>query len=362
MNTKPQIAVQEEGHYRAVVHTGHKFDAEGKQVEHGEILRESEWGKNLITLGGFAALLSGSNPAATCVVGSGNTAPTEADTVLASYLGKNTVNQLTLFSRTVSGTPDGDGYYVIETVYRATFYPGSLGSGSVNVSEAGMAKASQSATNATSALLSRGLLVDSFGAPLTISMNATTEYLDIYWRHRRYIPASVVGSMAMQIMGVSVVHDWEARPIYINPTTTSGGYDIHRSWWNGINATVGLSVANVAGLVAYITVGGMPSNVYGQPGVLDGALSSATNTAPTGTFLSYSSSNWTYDAYVPGSKQRVCHLNLVPTNANLAAVSVVTFHLGNQGWQMSFDPPVAKQATPNRVWRIDLTIAVSNKS
>lgn len=337
------IQVKESGEFRAVVHAGHTYDKSGVEI-HGRVIAESAWSHNLITAVGFGAQLAAPVPIA-IVVGSGNTPPTLADTVLETYKGRRSAQ--TRVSRTVNLVPDSEGYCTITTVYRATFNPGSLGTGPVNISEAGTAMNTN--PNATTSLYSRGLLVDDFGVPTTVSLNATTEYLDVYWRHVRYIPREILATATLTILGTPVVHDLKICPNRLDPAAEAS--DLY--WQNNAGSADALPGFSPAVVLGY-------EGAYG-PYVYDGAIGTP-SANPSGNKLNYKTSSWTVAPYVAGSLQRNLSLNIIPTEANLVAgIKTLTLGLGFQGWQIEFNPVIMKNATPNRVLKLDFTISLANK-
>lgn len=348
---KIDMHIKESGEFRAVRHTGHTFDQDGNEV-HGQVLQESAWSKNLILSVGFDALLTNEYIYVNIVAGSGNSAPVAGDTTLQSYEGKGT-SQI-LYSRVINTVPDEDGFCTITTIYRATFNPGELGSSPVNISEAGTAMAVIGSVSETTNLFSRGLIVDSFGSPLVISVNPTVEYLDIYWKHVRYIPAEVLGTQSLSILGSSISHNYTIRPYQLD--SANSGY-----WWY-LGSGSG-STTEISGLFPVLVDTDNAGAQYG-PRVFDGAISSnIANGVPSGTQGTIAGSSWTFNTYVTGSASRVCKLNLIPTEANLdSGIKSLTLKLGFQGWQVEINPVLMKKATPARVLRLDFTVALSNKS
>lgn len=352
---KATLQLKEAGEFRAVRHTGHTYDEEGNEI-HGEILQESAWGHNLITSVGLDAILNTSSVYITIVAGAGNTAPVLANTTLQTYKGKRTSQIMS--SRAVNLVPDVDGYMTITTIYRATFNPGALGSGAQNIAEAGTAMADSGATTGATNLFSRGLLVDSFGAPLVISLNATTEYLDIYWKHIRYIPESQTGTVNLTIMGSVISHSYTVRPLFFDPTSVNAGTNLHSVWWM---LTVGQSADRLNGLAPSLTDTSYGGAYFG-PRVFDGNISALNNAFPAGTQLPYNGSSWTYNTYVTGTHTRTCKLNLIPTEGNLVSgIKSITLKMGFQGWQMQINPVIMKNATPARVLSLDFAVSVANK-
>lgn len=345
---KFDLEFKSSGEYMAVVHSGHQYDAEGNITKEGGVLRKSGWGKNLITLAGFNAQLSNTNGVTTCcVVGSGNTPPAESDTLLQAYLGRYT-SQL-VRSYTVTG-PDGNGYYAIEKIIRATFNPGALGSGAVNIAEAGMAM--HNSPNSTTPLFSRGLLVDAFGAPTVVSMNASTEYLDVYWKYTRYVPAEIIGTQDIDILGVMTPHNYIIRPTLIDPSHSQ-----HNIWW-GLNGSP-TSPASVPSLHPVVSNTSFSGRNYG-PRMFDVDIANANQMVIGGNETMQTS--YTVDTYVSNSKERTFSLNLGPTDGNLAAfIRSATLKWNMMGFQMQFDPRLEKNATPARVLRLDFKAALANR-
>lgn len=340
------------GRFKACVHTGHTYDEDGSIIEEGTVLRESEWGNNLITLGGFQAMLTASSTSIGCVAGTGNTAPAEANVNLVTYAGRYTSQILS--SRTYELTPDVDGYYRIVSIYRATFNPGSLGSGAVNIAEAGMAMSD--APISTTGLLCRGLLVDGAGLPITVSLDASTEFLDIYWENTRFIPSTITASQSIDILGVPTAHSYTIQPLYLDPTVTSSGTPLVNIWWGG-----GSGASSIIGFNPTLTDSSYNAKEFG-PRVFTGEISGTLTTGPAGTEVSVSGSNYSTVAYVAGSKQRLFSLNLIPTNGNaVGGIRSFTLKFNFQGWQMRVDPVIQKDAVPARVLRMDFKITLANK-
>ena len=205
------VACRQEGRYKAAVHTGHKYDMAGNIYQEGTVLRESEWSDNLITLTGFQRMLEANRQVRVrAVAGIGNTDPEESDTTLKIYRGFS--SEFVSMTRTVNATPDVDGYVTVKFTFRFTFNPGSLGSGVINVAEAGMVEYVTTPT-AMSPVLSRGLLVDNAGNPTTVSYDATNEYLDMYWEFTHYIPAEVTGTVSITVDGVPTNYNYVCRPM-----------------------------------------------------------------------------------------------------------------------------------------------------
>lgn len=218
------------GRFRAAVHTGHTFDAEGNLVKEGEVLRETPFGRNKLTVKFFDDMLNlvtvgQSNLVGCFVAGLGNTLPSETDTVLTAYAGKCT--QHVGITTTYSDTPDANGMVYVRSVFRATFNPGAFGaSGSVNIAEGGITASTQYSTTSATPLYAHGLLVDSAGNPTTVSVNNATEYLDLFWEYTKYFKVEDTGTVSITIDGVETDHDWIMRLCNWRKMSSDANY-----WW-----------------------------------------------------------------------------------------------------------------------------------
>ena len=165
-----------------------KLDADGNEVP-GSRRVAVPWFDNLITDAGSDYLGStGHDNLAMCRIGTGNTAPTNADTSLVAQVGTGTT---TVGIGSANGY-DGTGNYLYRRVSRR-FNPGTVNG--VNLAEVGMA-----ASNAVN-LFSRSLIKDTGGTPTTITL-AADEYLDVLYELRLYLPANDATTVAT-IDGVS---------------------------------------------------------------------------------------------------------------------------------------------------------------
>lgn len=201
------------GKFRAVVHTGHKYDDEGNIVEYGEVLRETPFGRNLILNGGFdwwlTGTLAGGGSIQYLICGPSNVAPVPGDTNMPDAFGY----AATFVSSTqvASNADPGMGPLFCTVQHRRTFLPGSLGASPVNVSKAGIACGAVGNPTLTQLraqpMLAAGLLVDGSGSPTSIAVNPN-EYLDLIWEHTEYYPHDVAGSFTLTTDDVplSLIH------------------------------------------------------------------------------------------------------------------------------------------------------------
>ncbi len=325
------VAIHSRGRYRAIVHTGHKYDKFGNIVEFGKTLRETPFGKNIITYTGFSQILQNQSGNLVMVLGSGNTTPAIGNTTLVSYLGKSAT--LASQSTTRNTTPDVNNEVWWRTTYRVTFGPGSLGGGSVNVAEAGIvANVGLGSVTSSSPVLSRGLLVDNVGSPTTVSVNNAVEYLDVIWEYTEWLKASDTGSVDLTIDGVVTTFSYEVRPYYFDNV---GGSFNYGGWSDAGSLTLpGFSIygsgtytnpwlSNVfAGPLVAITGDGLGGGTYSNIPII------------------------TTDAYVPNSLERTLKMTWLPIYGNISGgIGVFRVHLGHTCWQVSFSPKIAKVST-----------------
>lgn len=335
------VPVRSTGHFRAVVHTGHEYDQFGNIVREGIILRETPLGRNTITNTGFDRIFANQFNSICMVAGSGNTTPDPTDTTLNSYLGKT--QTFATASTTRNTTPDVNDEVWWRTTKRMTFGPGSMGGGSVNVAEAGIVTNIGFATiNGGSVVSARGLLVDEFGNPTTVSVNNAIEYLDLIWEYTEWIPASVVGTVELEIDGVPTDFDYEVRPYNFDNT---GGSFNSTPWVNAGNN-------NIPG--------------WGPAGDATYTWSKATNVfsgplgAITGNPLGNGTRGWipimSSSAYVNGSKTRSLLCTWLPTVGNVVdGIGAFRVDLGHSSWQISFDPKIPKINTK----QLDMTFTLT---
>jgi hypothetical protein len=349
------IPIRVRGRFKAVKHTGHKYDDHGNIVEFGKVLEETSFGNNTITKTGFNKML-GATPAVggggtsgelVFVAGTGNTAPAESQSTLVSYAGKTNTHVSTTTTRNV--TPDVNGDVWWRTTYRVTFNPGSLGSGAVNIAEFGvvMGTAIGSVTGSTP-IGARGLPVDGGGDPTTVSLDASTEYLDAIWEYTEWIPASVTGSVNLTIDGDVIAHDYEVRPIWFDNT---GGSFNNRGWKNA-SALSGWTFQAVLSVGVYDATN---SNTVAY----EGPLAAITGANPGGTYnASNMPSAMVMAAYTTDSKLRDVELVWTPAYGNID-IGVVRVHLGHTQWQVSYDPVIEKIDT--KQLKLTFRFAMANK-
>lgn len=246
-----------------------------------------------------------------CKVGSGNAAPTVADTTLASELATSTDRRSVTPYLTASTT---SRWTEVTTCYRF-----AAGVGTGTIAEIGMGWAS--------GLWSRTLVKDGSGVPTTITKLAD-ETLDVYYTLRIQLPAAdITGSIVLE----GVTYDYILRPARINTHP------------QGQTAVFGYAFG------AYDANDGSSWSTSGLP-------IAAVDSAPEGTAAG---SGRVSAAYTPGSKTR-----RITYSAGLDAANVVggfksivlpiygAYNNAQQAWQMGFYIAGAPAAVPKTATKI----------
>lgn len=170
----------------------------------GEVVEETPWCKNILTLYYFNQAMTTANmQALSCVVGTGNAAPAESNTALQSFLAGTITVQAT--SRTANWTVS-PRYAKFSRTFRF-----GAGVAAGNVAEVGVCLIGTVPIN-TTPIISRALVVDGGGTPTTITV-LSDEFLDVIWECTWFTPEDVTGSFNMTIDGVSTAFNYTVRGI-----------------------------------------------------------------------------------------------------------------------------------------------------
>jgi hypothetical protein len=333
-NITVPIKVGLKGEYKAVVHKGD-----------GVPIRETAWGKNIITGLGLDAALTYEDHGY-CVAGNGNATPSISDTTLDSYLGKMSAT----ISRTGSVNSDpGAGQLYISTLVRTQFNPGAFGGSPVNISEAGFTTGAGalSSVNSTTPLFSRGLLVDEFGNPTAVAVQPD-EYLDIFWRFTVNLPYNTTGSFNLTVDGVPSVIDYQVRPLRLVPIFGPSNIP-----WNYVS---GATLPNTQGNI-YLVRGLAGFTLLGDSGVVGTPM-----VAPSGNITYPSTSQPTaasYSSYNSGDYYRDITLVWALAQGNvIGGIQTVIVYTGYTCWQLQLDPVINKDDT--RQLNLTFRISVEN--
>ena len=258
------------------------------------ILRETDWMPNLITDIGLDRLGQGAW-GAFCRIGTGTTAPANADTAL--------VSQSASTNSVVSSSTANSGASNYETKHTVT-YEFALGAVVGNMAEIGVGWASTGAT-----LFSRARIVDGGGSPTTITV-LVTEILQATYRLTAF-PTLTDSTSTFLVSGVSTT--------YVSRWANAASV-------LSIQYNAPQLIPNTAVLTAY-----------------NGSLGAPT-AAPSGS--SAAMTNGTAPSYTPGTYYSDNIFNATLAQANLSGgISAALFAGGGANGQMSFSPAIAKDAT-----------------
>ena|SRR5690554_1080715 len=273
------------------------------------LVGDTGWFDNLITNNGLDNLTLANQFAASCHLGAGNTPPSFSDTALQIPI-KNIGRQ------SASASIDqANRYWIEENVY---FFaaPGV----NQNFSEIGI---TSSAGNP--GLVSRALILDTFGNPTTLTQLADEDLVVTYRLKLKQPVGDFTGAASgigytiraayVDVINPSSQNAWRTslQPFRILPTTT--------------NFRVG------TGTIGSITGGISPAVTVGNPTKQD-------------------------DPYVPGSAHRTGSVVIAGNQGNVS-ITTIQWQFGPTCWQAQFDTPIEK--TSPRTLRFNLGLSWSRE-
>lgn len=258
----------------------------------------ADWFPNLITTNGLDLIGSGLGLFAVCVVGTGNTTPSNSDTALQTLVGQHS----SIISSNQAAQASAPYYGQSTITFRF-----NAGVATGNLAEVGVGQSSTS-------LFSRALILDGGGSPTTITV-LSSEALDVTYQLRNYSPASdVTGSITVQ----GVTYNYTVRAALANSTI----------WAPSSNSRGGIgSVTAFNGVIGAVTA----VSPSGSSSAFDGIANA-----------SYSSGSFQRDAAC------TCGLTAGNLAGGITALQVLfdpqsATHLG--GIQIGLDAAIPKDAT-----------------
>lgn len=272
----------------------------------GVMTHDTGWFDNLITNQGMDYLTTGYQYLYACQVGSSSTAPQFTDVALGSR---------------VAGVYLNSADFSVDTTNRYAIhkrvYVFSAGTATGNISEVGVGTGTTG-----NVLFSRALILDSLGAPTTITVLADEDLVVIY---ELYIKQPT-GDFTATVSGKSVT----IRACLVNSTSSGRGWGMSNTTGDIFIAPTSSDHAMHSGAIGAIT---------GQP-------------AGTTAYVTWSSI--ISEAYTPGSWTRVSNLRWLPAQANGTWLSV-SWRFGPTFWQAQFDPGITKNNTQSLRIKVRLT-------
>jgi hypothetical protein len=264
---------------------------------------------NLITDGGLNRIGLATGWLAGCYVGSGNSAPAEAQTSLDTLVA-GTANRISWTSSSLATSP-----YHTDSVITYRFAQGAAAG---NLSEVGVGWSS-------AGLWSRALILDGVGNPTTITVLAD-EFLDVVYRLRTYPPLVDVISEVV-IDGITTTVTARASQV-----TASAG-------WTSSTSVAGFQGGGdtTASASRHIVYSGNIGAITGQPSGTSAQGPGAGNAA-----------------YSSGSLLRDYTLTWGITQGNVGGVGALFTTMGTTGqglgrMQYRFQPSIAKDSTKTMV-------------
>jgi len=274
------------------------------------LVGDTGWFDNLITDNGLDNLTLASTFATRCHLGAGNTPPTFSDTALQIPI-KDVSRQSSSAS-----IDQANRYWIEESVY---FFaaPGV----NQNFSEIGIT----SSSGGNVGLVSRALILDTFGNPTTLTQLAD-EDLVVTYRLKLKQP---VGDFTGVASGIG----YTIRAAYVDVVSPTSA----NAWMTGLQPfrvqpiTSNFRVGT--GTIGSITSGISPATSVGNPTKQD-------------------------DPYVPGSSQRTGSVVIAGNQGNVS-ITAIQWQFGPTCWQAQFDTPIEK--TSPRTLRFSLGLSWSRE-
>ena len=263
----------------------------------------ADWFPNLVTDFGLNYLGTTGGYLTWCSVGTSSTAPNVLDTALGGFVGSTATVGPVSSTASAESTPP---YY--GTLTKSWRFAEGVAAG--NLSEIGAGPTSNGLS-----LFSRALILDSLGAPTTITVLGD-EFLDAYYQLRHY---PVLDDVLGEVVIAGVTHATVTRAASVTSAS---------SW---ANSTSGLGAGVSPGSPAYIQA-------------RNGALGAITS-SPAGT--SSNRSSYTVLAYSAQSYQRDITANWGLAAGNLeGGITALSCTLGEShgmgAFQISFTPAIDK--------------------
>ena len=338
-----QLPIVAHGRFKLIKHTGHKFDDAGNVIELGRVLEETPFCDNVFTHYGSAFMVGdGTNTLSLSV--SNSAAPPTLDGYGPTPSGAVTRTSTTLVSSSTNrrADPDENGRVWWRSTYRFAF-PIVPGGGIVEFRQAAAVVNSSASINTPSGPVSSGPvsiapLIGPNGEESSVRVNTELEAFDLVWEFTEYVPNEVTGTVVGRTVdGMDVVLASETYTWKVKPANFDNSSDPNQGWL----PISGRDFPRTTTATNRVKVG------VGEIGFAD--------TQPTFTEF------FNPDSVVKGIP--VLQVPPVGISVTLGFDSTTTtetidcaqFMLGHTEWQVSFDPPIQKQARH----RLNLVLSLS---
>lgn len=291
------------------IEIGARFKLVVRKASDNSISKETEWFNNLVLNSGLNRMSQGVW-IDRCCVGTGNIAPIESQTALASFRASTTTVQTTVNSLQTTSAP----YYRSSKVT----WRFNIGTASGNISEVGLGWGDNSLWN-------RALIKDINGNPTSLTV-LSDEYLDVVSEVREYVASSTTGSF--------------------NLLNKSGGIISNHTMIASPYMDIGSNSAVFSIITPYVI------RTY------SGSKSSSLTTPPSGILSEVTYSSVTYPTTT--SMRGVYTLGLTASNGNIKSIlnfvsGIISQSTLGSAYQFEINPPITK----NNTQILTFTITVS---
>lgn len=297
-----------------------RYMLEAVNSKTGERRQLTDWFENLITDLGLNRAGAGNSVDAYCYVGTGSTAPTNADTQMQAQIASSNTTQAE-----VAGNLTSSPYYA----WNRKTYRFAQGAAAGNLSEVGIGWASSSAA----AIFSRSLIKDTNGNPTTVTVLAD-EYLDVTYELRIYPPLT---DATFNVVISGVTYGVTCRPASV---TNSSYWTVGRFLTNGVRlyqvsyvaraytGSLGAITAFPSGLISpsgeesSYSNGAYSDNTFYRTGAVTWGLNSGNNAAGIKSvhiMTSIGTFQMEFDTALPKDANKILTLN---TKVNFSRYSV----------------------------------------
>lgn len=288
----------------------------------------TDWFHNNVTNAGLDMMATNSGRYGCCQVGSGNAAPTNADTTLQTFLAGTS-------SRSFQGTSyvGGPPAYV-QSYIRYDF---AINQVVGNISELGVGPATGTGTT----LFSRELIRDASGNPTTVSV-PTNSQVRVHYKIRHYPPmVDVTGVLNGTLYGNAATRNFTRRAANISAIDASH----YSGTWDPFNIS-----PNIAPIFANASGTYTSGSNYVTTRLASGSLGGITS-YPSGTRAenySYSSSSYSAGSFVRDITVTMSHgISTGSIKSILFAAGTIysaNWHLAACPFQTEFDTAIVKGA------------------
>lgn len=349
---KIDLPIRAQGRFKLIKHTGHKFDDQGNVIEYGRVLEETGFSDNVFTYYGSAFILNDGVHELSAYVTTDATPPTiEGSSSVPPGTFSWSTSTVISSSTTRRTDPDENGFIWWRASYRFSFAPvGSSGAPSRVFRAAGVSLNSTTpvmvpigggANPVTSGRISQSLLEDQNGSPTTVTVDLVNEPMDLVWEFTEYVRIESKGVVRSHVQGdysgedLEMDHTWTLRPANFGNTSDAS------KGWMPISGRLFPRFQIAAGQLK-----------MGRGSI--GPVSGEIDFDPL-----YTADSFVYNHPTVGNPSNTVSGKFGFTSTPSGGVNAAQFMLGHTEWQITFDPPIPKQA--RHMFVLAITVSVVNR-